>query len=152
MEMLVGALITAFLRAFVKSIVRGVVPALLGLIAACIAGVLYAVFLEDGRVGGFFASASGVAIGVLLALIVNGLARAQSDEVRREMLAGSVAVAAIGAFCALTGQLVTGSALATGILFALTWGGMTAGVLGLVFFVREDLDRPADGRVGMTTQ
>ena len=42
----------------------------------------------------------------------------------------------------MAGQLVTGSAVARGILFALAWGGLMAGVLGSVFFVRAETGPP----------
>jgi hypothetical protein len=83
-----------------------------------------------------------VGAGILLALIINGLARPSADALQDAMLPGTVAFTAMGAFCALVGKVVTND-VAGGFLFALTWGGMSCGILALVFFLSTD----ARGRV-----
>jgi hypothetical protein len=140
---LIAQIATRLVSGFAIVVLRAVVPLMLGVLSACIAGVLYAAFLGEAALGAFFSSASGVGVGVLLALIVNGVTRTQPDELDREIRAGTVALAAVGSFSALSGQLVTGSSIARGALFALTWGGITAGILGLVFFVRIEEERPS---------
>jgi hypothetical protein len=122
-------------KAFLLVISRAVVPLLVGIVCACIAGALYATFLVSEKIGGFFSSAAGIATGLLIALIVNGLRRDDAQGVDPSIRAGTVALAAIGLFSAMTGQLVTGSTVLRGFLFALAWGGLMAGVLGLVFFL-----------------
>ena len=194
-ENLVNATAVLIVSALVVPLVaigRALVPLVVGTVSACIAGAFYAVFLRHANVEPFFSSASSVSVGILLALIINGLfpkiqstgASAESpgsapqpsplpppgtgfkealrtlrgvwqvqihptpqiealiDQVR----AGTVALAAVGAFCALVGELVTGSGIVRGLLFAFSWGGMTAGLVGLVFFISPKL--PAVGQDG----
>ena len=131
-------------KSFLAAISRAVVPLILGIFCAGVAGGFYAVFLADQGIGGFFSSAAGIATGVLIALIVNGLARDPATSVDPDIRTGTVALAAVGLFSALVGELITGGAALRGILFALVWGGMMAGVLGLVFFLRAAAEAPVD--------
>jgi hypothetical protein len=124
--------------AFFQALVRAVVPLLAGLVAAGLAAVAFVVLLRGALLDSFFSDAAAVGIGVLIALVVNGSLRATSQPLAREIRAGTIALSATGTLAALVGQLSTGSAVLRGIFFALTWGGMTAGVLGLVFFVRGE--------------
>lgn len=138
----------------IVALLRSVVPLAIGLIGGCIAGALYAGFLSDANIGPFFSSVTGVGVGVLIALMINSL-EAGPDWMEWQgwmrwegpMRAGVVGLVAIALFSALVGQLVTGSALVRGILFGLTWGGMTSGVVALFFSlatqkIRRELDTP----------
>jgi hypothetical protein len=130
-------------KAFFVAVSRALVPLLLGTVCACVAGGLYAVFLAHQTIAGFFSSAATIAAGVLIALIVNGLRPDEVLGVDHDIRAGTVALAAVGAFSAITGELVTGSTIVRGLLFALAWGGLMAGVLGLVFFLRAQSEPPS---------
>jgi hypothetical protein len=103
---------------------------------------LFALLLRHAAVADFFSAASAVGIGVLVALVVNGSLGTTADSTAQEARAGTIALATIGIVAALIGQLTTGSAIVRGIFFAATWGGMTAGVLGLVYFVRTETPDP----------
>jgi hypothetical protein len=135
--------------AFVQALVRAVVPLVVGLIAAALAAVLFVLLLTGAELGGFFSDAASVGIGVLIALVVNGSLRGTSQPLAQEIRAGTIALSAIGTLGALVGQLSTGSAALRGISFALTWGGMTAGVLGLVFFVRGETESGPDPAIAL---
>jgi hypothetical protein len=126
---------TKVLRTFARSAVQAVVPLVVG-VAGGIVATLFFVFLLSGQtLTAFFSAASSVDIGLLIALIVN-TATATTTAAAREGRAGTVALVNIGMIAALIGQLTIGSTPLKGVLFAVTWGGITAGVLGLVFFVR----------------
>ena len=131
--------VAAALVAFVKSLARAVVPLLAGLAAAVLAGAAFIVLLSGAQIGAFFSDASAVGTGVLIALVVNGSFGGPSAEpLAQEVRAGTIALSALGTVAALIGQLATGSTVLRGVFFAAAWGGMTAGVLGLVFFVRGE--------------
>lgn len=132
------ALTRTLVGGFIQALVRALVPLLAGLAAAGLAAVLFVLLLSGAQLDSFFSDAASVGIGVLIALVVNGSLREASGPLAREVRAGTVALSAVGTLGALVGQLSTGAAVLRGIFFALTWGGMTAGVLGLVFFVRGE--------------
>lgn len=118
----------AVIVVFLSAIVRSVAALVLGIAGAVIAGIVYVLFLRHSTIEGFFASASEVSVGILIALIARGL-----NSSRRGVIAGetsqfavaTVALAAVGLISSLSGELVTGSGV-RGVLFALSWGGMTA--------------------------
>ena len=117
----------AVIVVFLSAIVRSVAALVLGIAGAVIAGIVYVLFLFL-TIEGFFASASEVSVGILIALIAWGL-----NSSRRGVIAGetsqfavaTVALAAVGLISSLSGELVTGSGV-RGVLFALSWGGTTA--------------------------
>jgi hypothetical protein len=127
------------LRSFASAILYAVFALLLGAIVGVATGLLYFFDLfGDGAVSSFFSSATGVTTGVLLALIVNGFARQASSQTRRD-IAGTVAIASLGTFAALIGQLAADHVL-RGVCFAVACGGLSAGIFGLVFFLREPVE------------
>jgi hypothetical protein len=133
---------------FIRAALRAIVPLLAGAVAAIIAGGLFALLLRRADIADFFSAASAVGIGVLVALVVNGSLGAAADSLSQEARAGTIALTTIGILAALIGQLTTGSAIVRGASFATTWGGMTAGVLGLVYFVRTETPSPNADRAG----
>jgi hypothetical protein len=134
----IAAMAPTLIKAFIQALVRAVVPLLAGLVAGALAAVAFVLLLSGAELGGFFSDASSVGTGVLIALVVNGSLGGTPQPLALEVRAGTVALSAVGTLGALVGQLSTGSTVLRGICFALTWGGMTAGVLGLVFFVRGE--------------
>jgi hypothetical protein len=131
----------ALIIPFARATVRAILPLLAGIMGGLLAGLLFVLFLEHRPLGEFFTSAAEVGAGVFVALIVNGSLHPsrsfRATEAGQEARAGTVALATIGTLAALIGHLTTNDAL-SGVLFALTWGGLSAGVLGLVYFVRTE--------------
>jgi hypothetical protein len=126
-----------------RSLLKAVVPLIVGLISAVIAGTLYAVFLPGARIHDYFSAAAQVGAGVLVALIVE--LRADTDLLQisflqRQARVGILILTAIGCASSLTGIVITGSAVADGFLFGLSWGGSTAGVTGLFLLVLNRFD------------
>jgi hypothetical protein len=117
-----------------RSILRAVVPLISGVLSGVAAAVLYAVFLRSGETGDFFPSAAQVDAGLLVALVVEaGVVRARLRPTWLQLQAqvGTLVLAAIGMASSLVGTVLTGSTIAIGAAFALSWGGTSAGVIGL---------------------
>jgi hypothetical protein len=131
----VNRVVREVLGDFARSLFRAVVPLVVGVVGALVAAVFFVIFLTGQTLTGFFSTASSAAIGLLVALIVNTVT-ATTSSVSSEGRAGTVALVTIGMIATLIGQLTISSAPVRGILFAVTWGSIAAGVLGLVFFVR----------------
>ena len=113
---------------------EALVPLLFGATCAGAAAVLYVAFLRDADLVNFYSAASQVGVGLLVVLIVEGVVARGDDPSTRPLRAGTVAMAAFGTLCALAGVLVTAT-FPRGILFALTWGGVGTGMIGLFVFV-----------------
>ncbi len=133
-----------------RSLVKAMVPLALGLLAGVIAGVLYAVFVPDTRIPDYFSSAAQVAAGVLVALVVE--LRADRDfgrasPLQRQTRVGILILAGIGCASSLAGTLVAGSTVTIAFLFGLSWGGSTAGVIGLFMLLLNRFDTSTDTSV-----
>jgi uncharacterized membrane protein len=70
-----------------------------------------------------------------VAFIVN-TATATTDSAARDARAGTVALVILGMIATLVGQLTIASAVLRGVLFAIAWGAIATGLLGLVYFIR----------------
>jgi hypothetical protein len=117
------------------------------------ASLLYVGFLADTQIAGFFSASAQMGIGVLVALAVElrSEAVAMDPETwqQAEARARALLLAAIGSTSSLIGTLITGSAIVSGLPFALTWGGTMAGVASLTLLVLNRFDRSWDrGRAG----
>jgi hypothetical protein len=129
-----------------KSIRRAAVPLVGGLLASAVAAVVYFVSQREASIDDFFSAGAQVAVGVLVALVVELRAShvAAGDLAARQAREGTIALCAIAVGTALLGVLLSGagdvSSIARGAAFSLTWGGMVAGVIGLLMFVGPGRD------------
>ena len=118
-----------------RSVARAMVALFLGVALGTVAGLLYAVFRPvETQVHDYFSAASQVGVGVLIALVVELRATKgflEASFLERQPRVGTLILTAVGCCASLAGTLVTGSAVASGSLFGLSWGGSTAGVTGL---------------------
>jgi hypothetical protein len=126
----------AVLVLIVAVAVTAVVPLVFGLLCGLVATGIYAWQLADADLSDFFGSAAQVGIGVLVALVLDSVRPGARDALARSLHAGTVALTAVGTTWALIGVLVSGP-IVSGVAFALTWGGIAAGVLGLLIFVGD---------------
>ena len=71
-----------------------------------------------------------------------------ADYLGRQARAGTVGLAAVGTLAALAGGLIEGTAgvadIARGTLFAITWMGIVAGVVGLFIFIGPQAEQTND--------
>jgi hypothetical protein len=113
------------------------VPLTFGLLCVTVSAVGYAWQLADQHLGSYFSSAAQVGVGVLVALIVEGAVRGTDDDpLVRGLRAGTLALTAAGTAASLIGLVVSG-AVAGGVMFGLAWGGLAAGVVGLLVFAGD---------------
>lgn len=113
------------------------VPLMFGALAALGSTGGYMWQLADKDLGGYFSSAAQVGVGVLVSLIIEGAVwKGDDDPLIRSLRAGTLAQTAAGTAASLVGLLVSG-AVVVGLMFALTWGGLAAGVIGLLVFAGD---------------
>lgn len=126
------------------TIVAAIVPFTFGVLAAVVSGALYAWQLTAVDLGNFFGAAAQVGVGLLIALAIEGVTRESVANEReklvryllRSLRVGAGVLTAVGTTGALIGLLVSGTII-TGVAFALTWGGLAAGLFGLLIFVGD---------------
>jgi hypothetical protein len=127
-----------------RAVLRPVVPLASGVLSVFAAWMLYAVFVPSGQAQDFFSAAAQVDVGVLVALMLAfGAERSlrRPTWLERQARVGILVLTAIGTASSLTGTLVTGSDIASGVLFGFSWGGTTAGVTGLFLLLLDRVDK-----------
>jgi hypothetical protein len=144
LQIISGQLVRGMVALVGWAIVAAIVPLTFGVLAAAVSGAVYAWQLAGADLGNFFGAAAQVGVGLLIALAIEGVTR-ESDAnegeplvhyLLRSLRIGAGVLTAIGTTAALTGLLASGTII-TGVAFALTWGGLAAGLFGLLVFVGD---------------